>query len=91
MENIMTAKEVAKFLKLSESTIYKLASNGEIPGFKIGDSWRFELEAIQELILKSKRKGKRLIDPIECKEKFGRRGRNMPDNTIPCWTDTKGL
>ena len=38
MEKIMTAKELSHFLKLSESTIYKLASNGEIPGFKIGDS-----------------------------------------------------
>ena len=47
MEKIITARELSQFLKLSESTIYKLASNGEIPGFRIGDSWRFELEEIQ--------------------------------------------
>jgi excisionase family DNA binding protein len=46
----LTAKEVADFLKLSESTIYKLVSKGEIPGFKIGDSWRFEMEEIQKSI-----------------------------------------
>jgi excisionase family DNA binding protein len=55
MQNIVTAKEVGRYLKLSESTIYKLASNGEIPGFKIGDSWRFDMEDILKLIRDSKR------------------------------------
>ncbi len=67
MEKIMTAKELSQFLKLSESTIYKLASNGEIPGFKIGDSWRFELEEIQNMIKDSK-KGRRFRDPMGEKE-----------------------
>jgi excisionase family DNA binding protein len=68
MEKIMTAKELSQFLKLSESTIYKLASNGEIPGFKIGDSWRFELEEIQKLIRESKKKGRRQKDTREERE-----------------------
>ena len=55
MANIVTAKEVGQYLKLSESTIYKLASNGEIPGFKIGDSWRFDMEDILRLIRDSKK------------------------------------
>ncbi len=55
MQQIVTAKDVAQYLKLSESTIYKLATSGEIPGFKIGDSWRFDMEEILSLINKSKR------------------------------------
>ncbi len=55
MPDIVTAKEVGRYLKLSESTIYKLASNGEIPGFKIGDSWRFDMEDILRLIRDSKK------------------------------------
>ncbi len=55
MPNIVTAKEVGQYLKLSESTIYKLATNGEIPGFKIGDSWRFDMEDILKLIRDSKK------------------------------------
>ena len=68
MEKLMTAKELSQFLKLSESTIYKLASNGKIPGFKIGDSWRFELEEIQKLIRESKKIGKTRRDPVEEKK-----------------------
>jgi len=65
---IITAKELAQFLKLSEPTIYKLDSSGEIPGFKIGDSWLFELEEIQKLIRESKKIGKTQRDPVEEKE-----------------------
>jgi excisionase family DNA binding protein len=68
MKKLMTAKELSQYLKLSESTIYKLVSNGEIPGFKIGDSWRFELEEIRKLIQESKKIAKRQRDPVEKKE-----------------------
>ena len=59
MANIVTAKEVGQYLKLSESTIYKLAASGEIPSFKIGDSWRFDMEEILKLIQDSQKRGRR--------------------------------
>jgi excisionase family DNA binding protein len=52
MENIVTAKELAGCLKLTEATIYKLASRGELPGFKIGDSWRFDMDEVMQLFQK---------------------------------------
>jgi excisionase family DNA binding protein len=55
MTKIVTAKEVGEYLKLSDSTVYKLASIGEIPGFKIGDSWRFDMDEILRLIRGSKK------------------------------------
>jgi len=56
---IVTAKEVGHYLKLSESTIYKLAANGEIPGFRLGDSWRFDMEEILKTIEGAKEKRER--------------------------------
>ncbi len=50
MANIVTAKEVGQYLKLTESTIYKLALTGELPGFKVGKSWRFDMDEIVKLI-----------------------------------------
>ena len=76
MEKIMTAKELSQFLKLSESTIYKLASNGGIPGFKIGDSWRFDLDEIQKMIRESKKQGLRLRSPLEGREE--KREKKLP-------------
>jgi excisionase family DNA binding protein len=56
MADIVTAKELGRYLKLSESTIYKLASNGNLPGFKIGDSWRFDMDEIIKMIKASKKR-----------------------------------
>jgi excisionase family DNA binding protein len=63
MANIVTAKEVGQYLKLTESTIYKLASVGEIPGFKIGKSWRFDMDEILKRIKTIKDTAKIIHEP----------------------------
>lgn len=47
--DIMTLREVANYLKLNEKTAYRLASEGKIPGFKVGGSWRFRSDEIEEM------------------------------------------
>ena len=50
MGKILTTKELAEYLKLTEVTIYKYANEGKIPGFKIGSRWRFDKEKIDDLL-----------------------------------------
>ena len=38
---ILTLEEVAAYLKAGKRTVYRLASNGQIPAFKLGGTWRF--------------------------------------------------
>lgn len=38
---ILTLDEVAAYLKAGKKTVYRLAQRGEIPGFKLGGTWRF--------------------------------------------------
>jgi excisionase family DNA binding protein len=59
MANILTAKELENYLKLSKSTIYKLVSTGALPGFRIGDSWRFDMDDIMKLAKGAKKKTKK--------------------------------
>ena len=47
---IFTVKEVASYLKLAEKTAYRLASEGKLPGFKVGGSWRFRKQDIDSWI-----------------------------------------
>jgi excisionase family DNA binding protein len=73
MANIVTAKEISQYLKLSESTVYKLASAGEIPGFKIGDSWRFDMDLIMSMVSSAlkeamRRKDQPSVQPFRGKE-----------------------
>lgn len=41
-EDIMTLKEVAKYLGLHVMTVYKLTREGRVPAAKIGGQWRFK-------------------------------------------------
>ena len=50
MPEILTTKEVAKYLKLHEITICKYAAEGKIPAIRIGRVWRFDKEAIDRWI-----------------------------------------
>ena len=56
MNNIVTVKEVKNFLKLSESTIYKLIASREIPAFRVGDSWRFDMDENKTVVESAKKK-----------------------------------
>jgi len=49
-DEILTLKEVAKYLKLAEKTAYRLAAEGKLPGFKVGGSWRFKKDDIESWI-----------------------------------------
>lgn len=49
---IMTMREVAEYLKINEKTAYRLASQGKLPGFKVGGSWRFKRSEIGAWIKK---------------------------------------
>ena len=42
----MTAQDLSSYLKITTTTIYKLAQQGDIPSFKIGSEWRFKKELI---------------------------------------------
>ena len=50
MGKILTTKELAEYLKLTEVTIYKYANEGKIPGFKIGSRWRFDKDQIDNFL-----------------------------------------
>lgn len=50
MEEIITPNEVAALLRIHVKTVYRLAEGGQIPGKKIGRSWRFLKSSVLELI-----------------------------------------
>lgn len=43
---ILTIDELAAYLKISKSTLYKLVREGKLPSQKVGKHWRFRKEAI---------------------------------------------
>ena len=59
MPQIMTTKELARYLKLHEITICKYAAEGRIPAVRIGRVWRFDREVIDKWIAKGAQQERR--------------------------------
>jgi len=45
---LMTIAEVAKYLRIHKSTVYRMVRKGLIPGGKIGNQWRFRKDVIDQ-------------------------------------------
>ena len=54
---ILTIREVAEFLKVTERTIYRLAAAKQMPAFKIGGSWRFSRQDLDSWIKQQSMEG----------------------------------
>jgi len=44
--DVLTIEELAIYLKISKSTLYKLVREGKIPSQKVGRHWRFRKKSI---------------------------------------------
>jgi len=65
-DEILTIDEVAAYLKAGKRTVYRVASNGKIPAFKLGGTWRFRRAELDQWI--ASRIGKLADDDVEGRE-----------------------
>ena len=57
--DIMSIEDLAAYLRISQSTLYKLAQDGRLPGQKVGKRWRFHKQAIDEWLKQHPQRGTR--------------------------------
>ena len=50
-ESVLTIGEVAEILRVHPATIYRLVRRGELPGFKIGNTWRINRASLELWLL----------------------------------------
>jgi len=43
---VMTVQDVSTYLRVHPSTVYRLLKRNELPAFRVGSDWRFNVEAI---------------------------------------------
>lgn len=51
----MTISDLAEYLQVSKSSLYKLVQTGRVPGQKVGKHWRFHKESVDEWLKRSNR------------------------------------
>ncbi len=49
-EPLLSLRQVAQLLSMSERTVYRLMDDGELHPFKMGKSWKFEQSDIDSYI-----------------------------------------
>jgi len=42
----LTIEELAEYLKMGRTKLYRMAQDGDIPASKVGNQWRFDRERI---------------------------------------------
>ncbi len=52
---VMTIDEVAKYLRIHKSTIYRMVRQGLIPASKVGNRWRFRKDVIDQWLSEMER------------------------------------
>ena len=45
-QRVMTVQDVSVYLRVHPSTVYRLLKRNELPAFRVGSDWRFNVEAI---------------------------------------------
>ena len=56
-ENLLTAEQVAQYLKVDKFTVYRLVTKKKIPAFKVGNQWRFDKKIIDAWLLENSNMG----------------------------------
>ena len=50
----MTMDEVAEYLRVHRTTIYRLIKRHKIPAFRVGRNWRFNIEDVNRWLQQKK-------------------------------------
>jgi excisionase family DNA binding protein len=56
MNKVLTLEELADYLRVHPSTIYRLLRKNQLPAFKVGSDWRFNLDSVDKWIDQAERK-----------------------------------
>jgi excisionase family DNA binding protein len=51
LDMIMTVDELAQYLRVHATTIYRLLKKNKIPAFRVGSDWRFDRREIHRWML----------------------------------------
>lgn len=53
----LSIQEVAKRFRVNATTVYRLAKQGRLPAFKVGNQWRFSEDRLKEWVADRERVG----------------------------------
>jgi excisionase family DNA binding protein len=61
---VLTVNELSDYLKVHPSTIYRLLKAGQLPAFRIGSDWRFNVEEIERWLAEREQRSHTADSPL---------------------------
>ena len=52
---VLTVREVAEYLRVHQTTIYRLLKEQKLPAFRVGSDWRFNREVIERWMIQEQK------------------------------------
>lgn len=52
-DELLTTRQVARYLNVDKFTIYRLVARKQIPAFRVGNQWRFEKSILERWLDKN--------------------------------------
>jgi excisionase family DNA binding protein len=52
-EVLLTAQQVAAYLKVDKFTVYRLVAQRKLPAFRVGSQWRFKRSSLESWLRKN--------------------------------------
>ncbi|RMD58860.1 DNA-binding protein [Candidatus Parcubacteria bacterium] len=71
MDEILTIKEVAAYLKVSRTTVWRWCREGKLPAFRVGRGWRIHRAVVEQIT-------RQYADEEAQPKKLARRKRGSP-------------
>jgi excisionase family DNA binding protein len=62
---VMTMDQVAEYLRIYRTTIYRLIKRHKIPAFRVGRNWRFNIEDVNRWLQQKKSRRARFGSCVE--------------------------
>jgi excisionase family DNA binding protein len=53
---VLTVRDLSNYLRVHPSTVYRLLKTGQLPAFKVGSDWRFNVEEIDRWCVERQKK-----------------------------------
>ena len=54
---VLTVRELAGYLRIHQSTVYRLLRERKLPAFRVGTDWRFSRETIERWMREQQKRG----------------------------------
>lgn len=85
LDKILTIPEIAKYLRVSRTTVWRWCNEGKLPAFKVGNTWRIHRSDLEKIV------GQNLREQVQAQSGDNNEGDKIVEQKISSFFISVGL